>query len=294
RALQTTQRWNVTPFEVVLVDDASTDTTADLRTVPGLIYVRFDQNRGFLRSANAGAAVARGAHVLFLNNDTLPQGTWLDEMVDSLRRRPKAGVVGARLVYPDGRLQEAGGIIFRDASGYNYGRLMDPHDPRVTFERPVDYCSGAALLVRGELLRSLEGFDERFVPAYYEDTDLCFAARERGWEVWYQPDAIVVHVEGVSHGVDETSGGKAHQVVNRETFTRKWAHALATQAPSDIRVVPVARRRRARGHVLVGDHEVPTPDRDSGSRRLVAILEGFVDLGYAVTYMPRNGWRRPS
>jgi GT2 family glycosyltransferase/glycosyltransferase involved in cell wall biosynthesis len=292
-ALRVTQRWNVTPFEVLLVDDASGDATTDLRSVPGVVYVRLDENMGFLRAANAGVAAARGRHVLFLNNDTLPQGSWLDEMTDTLHRRPKAGVIGARLIFPDGRLQEAGGLIFRDASGWNYGRLGDPEDPRVTFERPVDYCSGAAMLVRGELLRSLGGFDERFAPAYYEDTDLCFAAREHGWEVWYQPDAIVVHVEGASHGVDERTGIKAYQGVNREKFRRKWAHALAAQGPPDAGAVPVGRRRTGRGHVVVVDHEVPTPDRDSGSVRLTAILRGLIDLGYAVTFLPHNGWRRP-
>lgn len=291
-ALRTTQRWNAVPFEVILVDDASTDGTTELCGVPGLVYVRLDQNRGFLRAANAGLAAARGPHVLFLNNDTLPQGTWLDELVGTLERRPRAGVVGARLVYPDGRLQEAGGVVFRDGSGWNYGRLFDLDDPRVTFERPVDYCSGAALLVRDRLIRELGGFDERYVPAYYEDTDLCFAARACGWEVWYQPDAIVVHLEGVSHGRDPCHGVKASQVVNRERFASKWAAALATQPPADARSVPTARRRGDRGHVLVLDHEVPAPDRDSGSRRLSGILAGLVDLGYAVTYMPRNGLRR--
>ncbi len=290
-ALQQTQRWNVTPFEVVLVDDASSDATTELRRVPGLVYVRLEVNQQFLRAANAGVAAARGRHVLFLNNDTLPQGTWLDELADTLERRPRAGVVGARLIFPDGRLQEAGGIVFRDATGWNYGRLTDPEDPRVTFERQVDYCSGAALLVRGEVLRELGGFDERFAPAYYEDTDLCFAARERGWEVWYQPDALVVHLEGVSHGRDEHNGLKAYQGVNREKFRRKWARALASHAPADVRMIPVARRRPGRGHVLVVDHEMPTPDRDSGSCRLTAILKGLAELGYAVTFLPYNGRR---
>ncbi len=291
-ALQTTQRWNATRFEVVLVDDGSTDAVADLGRVPGLVYLRLDQNRGFLRAANAGIEAARGRHVLFLGNDTLPQGTWLDDLAGTLRRRPRAGVVGARLVYPEGWVQEAGAIIFRDASGWHYGRLTDPEDPRVTFERQVDYCSSAALLVRDEVLRALGGFDERFAPAHYADTDLCFAARDLGWEVWYQPDAIVVHQNGTAGGREEHDGGK-DRAANRATFSRKWAHVLAGQAPADIRFVPVARRRRARGHVLVFDREVPTPDRDSGSRRLTAILRGLVELGHAVTYVPHNGWRRP-
>jgi glycosyltransferase involved in cell wall biosynthesis len=94
------------------------------------------------------------------------------------------------------------------------------------------------------------------------------------------------------HGRDDQSGTKAFQVVNRTKFQRKWAQSLATQSPPEPRVVPVARRRRGRGHLLVADNEVPTPDRDAGSRRLTAILQGLVDLGYAVTYLPHNGQRR--
>jgi O-antigen biosynthesis protein len=291
-ALHASQRWNLTSFEVVLVDDASTDATAALEQIQNLRYLRLEPNRGFLRAANAGLAVAEGEHVLFLNNDTLPQGSWLDELVDTLARRPKAGVVGARLVFPDGRVQEAGGIIFSDGHGWNYGRTGEFDDPRHTFERPVDYCSGAALLVRGELIRSLGGFDERFAPAYYEDVDLCFAARARGFEVWYQPDAIVVHFEGVSHGTDEASGLKAYQAHNRATFVQKWAEALLEQHPPRAGSVPMARSRALAGHVIVVDGEVPTPDRDAGSQRLIAILEAMVALGYGVTYLPFNGWRR--
>lgn len=293
RALQDTERWNATSFEIVLVDDASTDAVPTLAAIPGLSYRRLEPNRGFLRAANVGLAAVRGRHVLFLNNDTLPQGTWLDEMIGTLERRPKAGLVGARLVFPDGRIQEAGGIVFSNGAAWNYGRSFDPDDPRVTFEREVDYCSGAALLVRDEVLRTLHGFDERFVPAYYEDADLCFAAREQGWQVWYQPAAIVVHFEGTSHGVDPTAGTKAHQVTNGETFRRKWAAALTRQFPPEAHCVPLARRRSTAGHVLVIDNEVPTPDRDAGSRRLIAVLTGMLDLGYGVTYLPFNGWRRP-
>jgi GT2 family glycosyltransferase/glycosyltransferase involved in cell wall biosynthesis len=293
KAVMESQRFNTTRAEVILVDDASPDNTLDIVSrIRGLRVLVLERNRGFLRAANAGLQEARGKHVLFLNNDTEPVGRWLDPMVSTLDGKPKALCVGSRLVFPDGALQEAGGIIFNDGSGWNYGRGWDAFDPRVTFERQVDYVSGASLLVDGTFLRYRGGFDDQYAPAYYEDTDLCFAAREAGGEVWYQPESIVVHHEGVSHGTDESAGLKAYQRTNREKFRRRWATTLQGQLGPGVASVPVARQRATGGRVLVIDNEVPTPDRDSGSVRISALMEGMLALGHAVTFLPVNGWRR--
>lgn len=294
KALNEAQYANVARAEVIVVDDASPDDTrVQVGNVRGVRVVGLDTNVGFLMAANAGLGVARGRHVLFLNNDTEPVGAWLDPLLDTLARRPAALVVGSRLVYPDGTLQEAGGIIFDDASGWNYGRNGDPFDPRVTYEREVDYVSGASLLVDGDFLRRRGGFDVRFAPAYYEDTDLCFAARAAGGEVWYQPASVVVHYEGKSHGTDEGSGIKAYQVTNRAKFQRRWAAALERQWPNDPANVPMARQRTMRGQrILVIDNGIPAPDEDSGSVRLTAALRVMLDAGFAVTFAALNGWRR--
>jgi GT2 family glycosyltransferase/glycosyltransferase involved in cell wall biosynthesis len=293
-AIAASQRYNVARAEVILVDDASPDDTAARASeVRGLRLVNLDENVGFLRAATAGADAARGQHLLFLNNDTLPVGAWMDPLVDLLDRRPEAGVVGARLVFEDGSIQEAGGIVFDDGSGWNYGRGFAPDDPRIGFERETDYVSGACLLVRGKTWSELGGFDDRFAPAYYEDTDLAFGARARGWQVWYQPLSIVVHVEGVSHGTSTTSGVKRHQVVNQARFRDKWSDALSRQAAASPGAVPAARWRHSAGHVLVAENEIPTPDRDSGSVRMTELLQAMLRQGFAVTFIPLNGWRRP-
>jgi cellulose synthase/poly-beta-1,6-N-acetylglucosamine synthase-like glycosyltransferase len=174
------------PFEIIIVDDGSTDATPQrLADVAGIRVVRNVENLGFVGSCNAGAAIAHGELLLFLNNDTRVTAGWLDALVHCLDSAPHAGLVGAKLVYPDGRLQEAGGIVFDDGSGWNYGRFDDPDHPRYAFRREADYCSGAAILLRGELFRRLGGFDTRYAPAYYEDTDLAFAVRTAG-----QPSSI--------------------------------------------------------------------------------------------------------
>src|SRR5690606_39424709 len=107
-----------------------------------------------------------------------------------------AGLVGAQLLYPDGRLQEAGGIVFNDGSARNYGRFGDPSDPRHAYLRDIDYASAAAIAIPRDLFLRLGGFDARYAPAYYEDTDLAFAVRAAGRRVLYQPGARVIHDEG--------------------------------------------------------------------------------------------------
>jgi GT2 family glycosyltransferase len=277
-------------FEVIVVDDASVDETpAMLDDTTGVAVVRLEENQGFVGAVNAGIARARGRFVVLLNNDTEVEPGWLDALVATAEADPAVGVVGAKLVYPDGRLQEAGGVIWGDASGHNYGRDQDPDDPRYSFVRDVDYCSGACLLVRAELLRLVGGLDERFRPAYYEDTDLCFAARRHGYRVVYQPAAVVRHDEGTSHGTDVTAGVKRYQEVNRAAFAQKWAGVLADHGTPDHEHVRAASWRAPSGHCLVVDHALPMPDFDSGSRRMSELLGILGDLGFAVTFVPQNG-----
>ena len=276
----------VASIEVIVVDDASPDPeVAQLARVAGIRLLRQPCNLGFLHTCNDAAKWAVGEHLLFLNNDTQPRPGWLDAMVDLLRARPDAGAVGAKLLYPDGRLQEAGGIIWNDASGWNYGRGGDPARPDCNYVREVDYCSGAALMVRRTLFTRLDGFDPRYAPAYFEDSDLAFRLRAIGFATLYQPRAEVVHIEGVSHGTDITRGVKAHQDINRNTFIARWANVLASQ-----HVAPGAQVLRARDRalhrqvVLVIDHRAPEPDRDAGSCTMRAFVDALCDAGAVVKF----------
>ncbi|MGW4593139.1 glycosyltransferase [Amycolatopsis thermoflava] len=280
------------PFEVVVVDDASPDDSAEqLAACPGVRLVRAPENLGFLRAVNLGAAQARGELLVLLNNDTEVRPGWLDALTEVVRGDESIGLAGAKLVYPDGRLQECGGIVFADGSAANYGHGDNPEDPRYQAVRDVDYCSGAAILVRRDVWERLGGFDERYSPAYYEDTDLAFAVRAAGHRVVVVPDAVVVHHEGVSHGTEVTQGVKRYQEVNREVFAAKWADALAEQADPGTPLW-IARQRvpgrpqRDGDLVLVADVTVPTPDRDSGSVRLRCLLDELVALGHRVVFCP--------
>ena len=274
--------------EVIVVDDASPEPlAASLSVVSGVRFERADANGGFVASCNRGAARARGARIVFLNNDTIVTPGWLDAIGRVYERHPDAGVVGAKLVYPDGRLQEAGGIVWRDGSAWNIGRDDDPDRPEYGHLRRADYVSGACLAVDRALFESLGGFDRRYAPAYYEDTDLAFAVRAAGRGVWYQPDAMVVHFEGRTAGTDVAAGIKRHQIVNREAFARKWALVLARHRPNG-EAPALEIDRGARFRVLVVDACMLTPDRDSGSVRMQAIVELVGELGGKATFVADN------
>lgn len=277
------------PYEVIVVDDDSPDDTAEmLRRVKNVKVVRNRENLGFTRACNAGIAAGSGEYTVLLNNDTEVNPGWLEALVATADNDSTVGVVGAKLVYPDGTLQEAGGIIWNDGSGMNYGRGDDANKPEYNYVREVDYCSGAAILVRRDLLDRLGGLDERYAPAYYEDTDLAFAARSLGYKVIYQPKASVVHHEGGSHGTDLNSGIKRYQNRNRLVFLKKWAKELAAQYPPAGSDPLMARDARRGPRAVIVDHMVPLYDQDSGSVRMLALVSILIELGFVVSFVPGN------
>ena len=275
-------------FEVIVVDDCSTDETAELvPRMSGVVYLRNETNSGFIVSCNRGAEQGRGKHLFFLNNDTIVKPDWLTALLDTFAEEPRAGIVGSKLVYPDGRLQEAGGIIWRDASGWNYGKFDDPEKPEYNYLREVDYCSAAALMIPKSLFQKLGGFDPKYAPAYYEDTDLSFKARKDGYKVLYQPMSEVIHYEGVTGGTDLTAGTKKHQDINRLTFAETWAAELMAK-PATGNCAFLSQAPPERKNILVIDHHLPMPDKDSGSVRMSNILNILRGLGHRVTFIPDN------
>ncbi|OYW90603.1 MAG: hypothetical protein B7Z13_14465, partial [Caulobacterales bacterium 32-67-6] len=212
--------------ETLVIDDASSDdTSAVLPLVQGLRIVTNAENLGFIRTCNRAAAEARGEVLIFLNNDVQVRDGWLAPLVEALDD-PKVGAVAPKMLFPDGRLQEAGARINADGTSEMIGLFQDPALPRWNTPREVDYASGACLAVRRADFAALEGFDLAFAPAYCEDADLCFRLRERGAKILYEPRSeIIHHLSVTANSID--SGYKLRLATrNQQRFVKRWAHRL--------------------------------------------------------------------
>src|SRR5580704_9543662 len=119
------------------------------------------RTRGLSETAISRPAMPSGRYVVLLNNDTLILDHWLDELLAPFGRFNGVGLVGSKLLMADGSLQEAGGIIWRGASGWNFGRGQDPTLPQFNYVKDVDYVSGAAIAIPVALWDEIGGFDER-------------------------------------------------------------------------------------------------------------------------------------
>ena len=277
-------------FELILVDNNSTDTTRQLlQQINGAKIIRNHQNLHYLLSCNQGSKVAQGNYLLFLNNDAQVLGNSIPSALETIKSSDDIGAVGGKLILPDGTLQEAGSIIWQDGTCLGYGRGNSPTAPEYQFKRTVDYCSAAFLLTRRDLFLELGGFDEDYQPAYFEETDYCVRLQKLGKKIIYDPNVNILHYEFAS----SSNTGSSEQAIalmekNQKIFQQKHKDWFSSQYPTELKNLIFARTqgREKPKRILFIDDRIPHPWLGSGYTRSHSILCNLVKLGYFVTLYP--------
>ena len=279
---------NEATYEVILVDDTSTDQTVQAEAVFGNIEViRNETNKGYLLSNNLGVHSARGRYICLLNNDTEVTSGWIDQALDTFKCYEGVGAVGCKLIYPDGSLQEAGGLVWEGGVPWNYGKHDNASHPRYNYVRQADYLSAAALFVDINVWKMVAGFSEEYAPAYYEDTDLAYKIREAGYKTLYCPMSCVVHFEGVSNGTDTGSGIKAYQEKNAAKFRARWRKEFIGYSVEGYKP-ELEVDRKCHQRVLVIDANTPRLNNDAGSFAAIQEMKLLLELGSKVVFLPLN------
>lgn len=224
--------YEVTPkgFQLILVDNASDDNTwkvmQDLeKKYPNIKAIHSDKNLGFAGGNNLGLKQATGEYICFLNNDTLPQWGWLEQMIDVLETDEDAAIVGARLYFPEKNgkwtIQHAGVEFKTGMVPKHIGRFVEDSLVSNRGIEEVEAVTGACMLVR----RKFAKFNETFERGYYEDTDMCLRVREAGFKVLINHDAKLIHYEGTSQDIlkkKDKVGFDAVSKKNLESFNKIW------------------------------------------------------------------------
>ena len=272
-------------LELIVVDNASSDRTGELLDrLENVKLVRNEENLGFVKAVNQGAKLAETDFLLLLNNDAFIEPGALGAALGVLRADATAGAVGGRIEALDGKLQEAGNIIWRDGSCAGYGRGENPADGAFRFRRVVDYCSGAFLMFRTALFRELGGFDEAFAPAYYEESDFCLRLAQRGLHTIYEPAVKVRHYEFASTGGMKAAA--ALQEKNRALFREKHAEFLKSQPKADPARTLHARASNSHPNLLLIDDSVPHASLGGGYPRCRHIVSLLSQMPLNVTFFP--------
>lgn len=279
--------------DIIVINDGSTDSTLEnLLRYPSVNVINTPRNMGFTKACNYGFKQLENYDFLYLlNNDTEVQDGFISNAMKVMERNEQVALVGSALHFSNGMLQECGGIIWKDGTGNNFGRDQSPGTLKFRFARPVDYCSGAGVLIKNNLLRSVDYFDDVYAPAYYEDVDLAFKFRKAGYQVWVAPNSRIIHHEGVSHGTDISVGIKSYQEINRTTFVSKWEreledHSSSTSEKNEITRAAMRLSELNKTAVLWADDLIPDPTKDAGSMRTARLLSLTEQLNHQIIFLP--------
>ncbi len=273
-------------IQLIIADSGSDDETCHIEHyVHGATILRFEGNVAFIRACNAAVQQIRAPYVLFLNNDTEILLGSIEAAINRFRRDPEVGVIGGKLIRTNGLLQEAGAIIYRDGSVAGYMRGASPDAPEANFVRRVDFCSGAALFTRTELFRKIGGFDEDYIPAYYEETDYCVNVWKSGYDVIYDPSITAIHYE---YGSSSAKNGTGYINRNRIIFNSKHSDFLSKKIVKSKQNNNLARsvRKQDSKRILFIEDRIPLKSYGSGFSRSHDIITTMSHMGHEVTVFP--------
>ena len=271
-------------YELIVVDNASTDETGlMLDRLQGARIIRNESNLGFGPACMQAAACAAGEYLCFFNNDALLGPTAISAALANFANA-NVGAVGGKVLLANGALQEAGNIVWSDGSTLGYGRGDDPQFPQYNFRRPVDYCSGVFLVTPRRLFTELGGFSSEFAPAYYEDVDYCMTLWQKGFQVIYEPLAVIRHYESATSGSNEFA--QSRMAEHQKKFLQKWTTVLQRHYAPDPSHISAARIARSSAglRILYIDDRVPHRTLGAGFPRSNDILSQLVALGHHVTF----------
>ena len=282
-------------YEIIISNDLSTDETKFLKqkyfnNYTNIFVYNNNKNKiyNFLLNCNQAVKFARGKYIIFLNNDTKVQKHWLTFLLKLIEKDEKIGMVGSKLILPNGKLQEAGGIVWRNGITSNFGYGENPELPEFNYAKEVDYVSGASIIIRRSVWNKIGGFDERFAPAYYEDTDLAFKLRKFGYKVMYQPKSIVTHYLGISNGKSVTKGIKRYLIINHKKFKEKWKNELKYQPKKGNDIFIAKDRGFNKSRILLISSLMQKYDKCVWHRSCFMYLNMFKKMGYQVTFLVDN------
>ncbi len=277
-------------YEIIIITN-NTDENSEMRKFLKTLECRivvFNDDYSFSGMNNHASKFTNGEFLLFLNDDVeIISTNWLEALL-KLALREDVGVVGPKLLYPNGTLQEAGGIVWKDGIIWNFGRNGNPNEPQFNFVRQVDYCSGACLLVKKDIFEKVGQFDIQYHPAYCEDVDLCLSIQKSGLKIMYQPLASLFHHEGSTQGTNLTTGIKSFQIENQKKFRIKWNEYLQSRSNDSSDNINTERDRNSLHKILYIDHYVPEYDKDAGSLITYYMISILAYEGNKVTFWPDN------
>ena len=275
----------IVSYEIIIGNDSSTGYKKIINLYISNIIFHNNNKYNFLMNCNEMVKLSKGKYILFLNNEIKVHKKWLIYLIKLIESDEKIGMVGSKVVYPNGQLQEAGGIVWNNGEYYNYGRGNNFDLPEYNYVKEVDYISGASILIRKMIWEKIGGLDVRYFSSFYGDIDFAFKLRSFGYKILFQPKSIVENYNGISFGNILSTDIKKFQIINKKKFVEKWKEELKLQKnKSNI----FLSRDRGYNRIFVIDDYVPNIDKNAGNRCTFMYLNLFKEIGLQVTFLPNN------